>query len=379
LHQSRDLVMVDQRGTGGSMPLTCPQDENIPSTDFDISAKDSLEQVKTCRQKLDGDPQFYTTTAAVDDLEQVRQALGYPQVNLLGVSYGTRVALVYLRQAGEYVRSVVLDSVDATNWELGPHNAANAQRAVDLLIQRCAADKSCSQAYPDLQKELISLSTRLEQEPVKVSLRHPVSGEKIEVTLDRRNFGFALQILSYEPETAALIPLLVHSAYKDGSYDLLLAQSISSQGSLSSALSTGVYYSVLCAEDVPFYPAHPDSTPSFLQDVTLEMTSLCKAWNTPSAAVSFKQPVQSDRPVLLLSGEADPVTPPSNAAEAARSLPNSLSVVVPGMGHAVFTRGCVPRLLADFISAGSAQGLDTSCVKQIAPQPFFLNFSGTNP
>jgi pimeloyl-ACP methyl ester carboxylesterase len=370
--------MVDQRGTGGSHSLSCPQDEDI-QPNFDINAEQSLEQMKTCRQKLTGDPQFYTTLAAVADLEQVRQALGYQQINLLGVSYGTRVALVYLRQAGQVVRSVTLDSVYPTNWELGPHNAANGQRAIDLLLQRCAADRGCSQAYPDLQKELISLAAQLEQKPVKVSLRHPTSGQKIEVTLDRKKLGFALQILSYEPETVALIPLLVHSAYRDGSYDLLLAQALNSEGSLSDALSIGVYYSVLCAEDVPFYPARPEAALSYLQDSTSEMTSLCKAWKVPAVAPSYKQPVQSDRPVLLLSGEADPVTPPSNAEEAARSLPNSLVVTVPGMGHAVFTRGCVPRLMADFITAGSTHALDTSCAQQIKPQPFFLNFSGTQP
>jgi len=378
LNQGRDLVMVDQRGTGDSHPLTCPQDED-PHPNFDLSAEQSLEQLKTCRQKLASDPRFYTTAAAVLDLEQVRQALGYPRVNLLGVSYGTRVALAYLRQSGEVVRSVILDSVASPSWELGPHNAANAQRAFDLLLQRCAAASSCARAYPDLNHELNSLLAQLDQKPVKVSLRHPINGQKIEVTLDRGKLGYALEILSYEPETAALIPLLVHSAYQDGSYDLLLAQTINSQSSLSAALSTGVYYSVLCAEDVPFYPAVPENTPSYLQDTTMEMASQCKVWNVPAAPPAFKQPVRSDRPVLLLSGEADPVTPPVNAAEAARSLSNSLAVTVPGMGHAVFTRGCVPRLLADFIAAGSVRGLDTSCVQQISPQPFFLNFSGTQP
>jgi pimeloyl-ACP methyl ester carboxylesterase len=378
LHQSRDLVMVDQRGTGGSNPLTCPEDQTQPA-DLDISFEQSLAFLKTCRQKLAGDPRFYTTEAAVADLDEVRQALGYNQVNLLGVSYGTRVALVYLRQYEAHVRTVTLDSVDPTQWELGPYNAANAQRALDLFFQRCTAEADCQKAFPDLRQEFNALVDRLDKNPVKVSLRHPVSGEEVTLTLDRKELGFALQILSYEPETAALIPLLIHSASVDNHYDLLLAQAMTSQGSLSDALSTGVYYSALCAEDVPFYPAQPLAGASFLPDATAQMKSFCQAWNVPAAAASFKDPVTSNRPVLLFTGEADPVTPPENARDAARTLSNSLTVEAPGMGHAVFVRGCLPKVLADFVTAGSKQGLDTSCVNQIKPQSFYLNFSGTRP
>lgn len=382
IHQDRDLVMVDQRGTGDSHPLTCPVSEDSKNGDvnFDISFDESLEDIKTCREALDGDPRFYTTQAAIDDLEEVRQVLGYEQINLMGVSYGTRVALAYLRQYGQNVRTVTIDSVNPIDWELGPHNPANAQRALDLIFERCAAESDCHQAFPNIKEEFKQLLDRLDKEPVKVTMRHPVTAENIDITLDRKQLGFVLQILSYEPETAALIPLLLHSAYQDGSYNLLLAQALTSQQGLSSSISDGLYLSVLCAEDAPFYPAeNPEEKNVYLINPAPQMSSICKAWNTPAVSAAFKQPVASDRPVLLLTGEADPITPPANALAAAQSLPNSLTVVAPGMGHAVFTRGCFPKIMADFINNGGTNGLDTTCVEKIKPQPFFVSFSGTQP
>jgi pimeloyl-ACP methyl ester carboxylesterase len=154
---------------------------------------------------------------------------------------------------------------------------------------------------------------------------------------------------------------------------------MTSQGNLSGALSVGVYYSVLCAEDVPFYPAQPQRIDSYLLDATDQMKALCKIWNVPAVPASFKKPVSSDRPVLLFSGEADPVTPPANTDDAGRTLSNSLSIIVPGMGHAVLMRGCLPKLAADFVASGTTRGLDPACVNQSQPQPFYLNFSGTHP
>ena len=380
IHQNRSIVLVDQRGTGKSNPLNCPTPpEELQSPSDEIDVQKTSELLKACAAQLQGDPRLYTTSAAVEDLEQVRQALGYQQIDLLGLSYGTRLAMAYLRQYPQRVRSVILDGVNPLDWELGPHNPANAQRTLDLIFARCAADPACHKAFPDLASEFSDLMAALDEQPLELSVPHPITGEMTPLKLTRNSVAPAIMLISYSPENAALLPLLIHTAHQRKDYSPLAVQYLMATGSLEEALSDGLYLSVLCAEDVAFYPATPPVVQSYLPAPLDIIQKECQAWPHSTVTPEFKQPVRSDVPVLILSGEADPVTPPENGEQVARTLTNRLHLVVPGMGHGQFYRGCMPKIITNFIESGSLDKLDTTCLQNIQPAPFFLNFSGPKP
>lgn len=377
VNQKRAIVLVDQRGTGKSHPLTCDFGADAESGDSsDPAAAQRLYQ--KCLQSLDADPRFYTTAIAMDDLDQVRAALGYDQINLYGASYGTRAALAYLRQHPDHTRSVILDGVAPPDWTLGDGSAAIAQRALDQLFARCAADAACRNAFPDLPAEFQGLLERLAAQPVSVSLDHPITGEPTTTTFERSRFVNTVHQMSYTAETAALLPLLIHTAYAQNDFQRFAALTLSTETDLGEAISPGMRMSVVCAEDAPFFTAAPD--PGYLGELVDEaFTSMCAVWPRGEIPADFHQPVRSEKPVLLISGGADPATPPENAEHAAQTLPNSLHVVVPGMGHINIYRGCLPRLAAQFIEDGSTAGLDPACAEQITPLPFFINFNGPQP
>lgn len=379
INEKRDIVLVDQRGTGQSHPLDCPSsgtDEN--NGDAAVEA-----QVKRCIQQLDADPRFYTTLDAVADLDQVRAALGYDRINLYGISYGTRVAQAYLARYPERVRTVILDGVVSPTRPLGLTMASDAQRALDLIFARCAADSACHSAFPDPAGDLAALIARVDKEPVSVTIPHPTTGEATRMEVNRPKLAAAIRLFSYSPETAALLPLLIHSARETGDLSHLAAQAEIVTRQLEGSIRAGLHNSVICSEDVPFYssaaPLAGDEKSAFMGEQYKDLERLCKYWPTNPVPAEFQEPVKSTVPVLLLSGEADPVTPPLNAEQVAASLPSSLSVVAPGQGHGIITRGCTRRVAADFVERGDVKDLDTACVQDIKPMPFFLNLAGTTP
>lgn len=376
LHQKRDIVLLDQRGTGNSNPLRCPA---LDKDDTSPSPEQVSQILKDCLASFNADTRLYSTTTFVEDLEQARQALGYQSVDLVGVSYGTRVALAYMRQYPQSIRTVTLDSVAAPDWELGPQNPANAQHALDLVFERCAADPACLAAFPNNRANFQKLMASLRQQPAEVTLPNPTTGELIHLKLTADQVATTLQMLLYTPETVAMIPLLIHETTARADFSLLAAQYLISTSDMGQSIYDGLYLSVLCAEDVPFYPVKPAQVESYLADRTAAITQQCAIWPSAKVLSEFKQPVRSNIPTLLLSGEADPITPPANAEKAAAGLTNSLNLVVPGIGHNVIYRGCVPKILTSFIEGGTTQGLDTTCVKEIRPAPFMLSFSGSQP
>jgi pimeloyl-ACP methyl ester carboxylesterase len=378
INQKRAIVLVDQRGTGGSNKLSCTDFSGDQDTDtFDLQAIKS--ELESCLAELDADPSLYTTSIAMDDLDQVRQALGYEKINLYGASYGTRAALVYARQYPEHVRSIILDGIAPPNWTLGPSVPENAQRALDLLFGRCRADSICQASFPDLEAEFNDLLHQVTENPVQVSLDHPITGEPTQFTLDRDTFVNLVHTTTYTPESAALLPLMIHTAHAQGNFTQFAALALSNYDSLANSLSPGMRFTVLCAEDVPFFNSEAN-TPGYLGDFFIRtFETICDTWPRGQIPADFKQPVYSSAPTLLLSGEADPVTPPANSELAAQTLPNSLQIVVPGQGHIVIYRGCIPKIAAEFIEKDSSSGLDTACVQEIAPLPIFTNPNGPPP
>jgi pimeloyl-ACP methyl ester carboxylesterase len=386
LNEKRDIVLVDQRGTGGSNRLGCARETDPENFG---SAETEAAWMKRCLDDLQGDSRvvndlrLFTTTIAMTDLDDVRKALGYETIDLIGGSYGTRAALTYMRQYPDRVRAVVLDGVVPQDHDVGQSMAGDAQRSLDLIFKRCADDDACRNAFPDVKGDFRKILEDLDRHPRAMKMDHPVSGAVTSFTLTRALAAAGVRFMTYSPEMSALLPLLVHQAAATGDYDRLAAQVLLAYEFTSDSISPGMMYSVLCAEDMAFLTPEAlatDGRSSYLGTAATDpMMRLCKEWPRAAIPASFKEPVRSAIPTLLLSGEADPVTPPGNGERTAGTLSNSRALVAPGMGHGISYRGCVPRLIADFFDAGSLAGLDTSCVKQIEPIPFFLTFAGPHP
>lgn len=382
IRQERDLVLVDQRGTGESHPLECEPDEENALDAFTIPAGDEMrEELEACLAELDADPRLYTTVHAMADLDAVREALGYEQINLYGVSYGTRAAQTYVQLYPERTRAVILDGVVPQDLAIGITWARDAQRAVDLLFERCDATPACTEAFPDLEGDLRNLLASLE-EPQPVSLRHPVSGEEMRVELGREHVASIIQRFSYAPETSSLLPLLIHRAATEGDLAALAAQGVLA-AQVGGGMAMGMTLSVICAEnqdrlDTEEADALAENT--YYGDLQLRiLRQACAVWPRGDVPESFFEPLQSDVPTLLLSGEADPVTPPEYGEEVAEGLSNSLHVVVPGLGHNVLPRGCLPKVAETFLETGTVEGLEVDCAQDIEPLPFFLTPSGPAP
>lgn len=381
LRFKRDLVMVDQRGTGASNPLDCPDPQETPEVlGVELPLDEQVAELASCRAALGADPALYGTDIAMGDLEQVRAALGYEQINLLGVSYGTRAALAYQRLYPERTRSLVLDGVVPPGWGLGSSLGEDAQRALEIIFARCAADSACGAKYPDLPATLDRLLDELEAAPVEVTVPDPLTAEPLRVMVTPGNLSAAVRLMTYSDLTTALLPLALHSAGQ-GDYRMIASQYLTTLSALDESLGMGMYFSVLCAEDEPLIPADLSADASYFDASVELLRSGCSAWREGAAAAptALEGQRSADTPVLLISGEADPVTPPQNAEEVAALFANSAHIVAPGMGHANFYVSCIPDLVLDFVETASPRDLDTACVEKIQPMPFFLSPTGPQP
>ncbi len=379
IRRDRAIILLDQRGTGRSARLSCP---SADVQDLDTATLDELTALVTdCVTALDADPRYYTTSVAVGDLERLREALDLPEWNIYGISYGTRVAQHYLRRYPEHTRAVILDGVVPAELALGPAIAMNAQAALEEVFTRCAGQDLCARRFPALSEQLRTLSARLVDQPLEVAMPDPLTGEPGTRTLSDRHLNVAIRLLSYAPLTTALLPLLVSEAH-DGNYAPLTAQAYMFIDELERSISFPMHNSVVCTEDVPFYR---DADLAGLQDTYLgntiidALTTVCSVWPVGQLDSDLKAPVVSDRPVLLLSGEADPVTPPSYGAQVLENLANARHLIGPGQGHGLAGVGCVPTLMRRFLEDLDPQGLDDTCLQRERPSPFFLDFTGPSP
>ena len=382
VRRERDIVLVDQRGTGGSSRLDC----DFPEDDLDRPDPPPAEYrrlARECLANLHGDPRFYTTSVAVRDLDAVRAALGHERIDLYGVSYGTRVAHHYARHFPRRVRAMVLDGVVPPTLTLGPAMALDAERALELTLARCAGDTSCRRAFGDPRVSWRTLLARLDRGPVAVSFPDPVTAAPRRLDFGRAHLVLATRLLSYGARTAALLPLLVDRGAQ-GDLAPLAAQAAMIAPRLRGELAYGMHNAVVCTEDLPF--VHPQAADrerlarTYSGTAPLDgLLALCHDWPRGLMDADLKSPLNSRVPTLLLSGEADPVTPPAYADLAARAFTDSRHVVLAGQGHGQFASGCVPLLLRRFLELGTTRGLDTRCAAEVHPAPFFLDFNGPPP
>ena len=382
IHRERDLVMVDQRGTGGSNRLDCDMPDDAAESD-EIAPAELKKLATECLAKLPGRPQFYTSSIAVRDLDAVRSALGYERINLFGGSYGTRVAQHYARRYPERTRTITIDSVVPPQLPLAPLIAIESQHALDRVFARCAADPECNARFPALAGQFARVDARLRRGPVAVSLPDPVTGEIGRVEVTRNHLVTTTRMLSYSARTASLLPLLIHEAATLGNYGPLAAQALMAGEDLEHMIAMGMHNSVVCSEDAPRFAGAVDRSAlekTYIGPVMLDgMTAICAVWPHGAVDADFHEPLHSTVPALLLSGEFDPATPPDYGAAAAAGFEHHLHIVIPGQGHGQTGLPCVQRLLRDFVESADVRKLDTACVGDIRPAPFFLSFSGSAP
>jgi pimeloyl-ACP methyl ester carboxylesterase len=376
IQRERDILIVDQRGTGASNPMDCPRLE-----DADMNATEAYirKATRSCLEDLPGDPRFYTTSLAVDDLDAARQALGYPSLNVYGVSYGTRVGQHYARRYPDHIRTLIIDGVAPPEVPLGPIAALNAQRTLDRLFERCAGDEACHKRFPDLSGQLNALSQTLEAASVPVTAAHPVTGIATPIQVTQTHLLLTIRMLSYAPETARLIPLIIDEAASRDNFVPLAANALRIEKELSGAIRFGMHNSVICTEDAPFFGDldRPALEATYIGPRQAQsLIAICKEWPTGPMDDDLRQPLRVDVPTLILSGEEDPITPPAYGDMADASLPKSLHLIGGGQGHGVIGRGCFPRLAAEFIDSGTLEGLDPGCVERLTHPSFFLNLMG---
>ncbi len=381
INRNHAIVLVDQRGTGKSSPLSCefPEEWQEPVDPMPVLRQATTE----CLAKLGQRVRFYTTSLAVQDLEDVRAALGFEQIDLYGGSYGTRVAELYMRRYPSRTHAVILDGVTYPEQLIGAETPQDAERALNLILARCRDAPPCAAAYPQLQQDLDTLLQQFGPQKVMVTIDDPDSGLPLPIEFNHTVLGMALRFLSYAATPASLLPDLIHKA-AHGTLRPIASQAVMNTRQISNLIANGMQYSVLCSEDEPFFgEAHIDRaamTKTYQGTAQIDaLHEICKLWPRGPVDADLHHPLHSDIPTLLLSGEADPVTPPADAERAAAGLSRHRHLVLKGEGHGQLGTGCVPRLMAEFLDSGAPEKLDAACLEQHSPQSFFISMTGPSP
>jgi pimeloyl-ACP methyl ester carboxylesterase len=384
VRRERDIILLDQRGTGRSHRLDCDYGhENLFARVEDVHV---AEENRKCRDDLakKSDLRQYTTSIAVRDLDAVRAALGYQRINLFGNSYGTRVAQHYARRYPQATRTLILDGVVNPEVVLGPSIAIDAERALERILERCGADAACAKAFQDPGADYHALRTRLAARPEPTMVSDAATGRPIHFDFTARHLSAVLRFASYNDDQAALLPLSLHMAAHEGNFTPMASQFRVFANSLEASFAYGMHNSVACSEDTPLIDATKldlaalNATHMGAEQVQ-QLIEACDQWPRGVVDADLHSPLKSDAAALLLSGADDPVTPPQYAAQAQRGFADSKHVIVAGHGHGQFGAPCVDRIMAAFIDAGTAKGLDTSCTQKLKPMPFFITLAGPSP
>ena len=399
VRKHRDVLLVDQRGTGGSNKLTCKEpgdkdataknaaggdatgtDATVEAAVIDDAAKERDFAVR-CAAELAprADLRFYTTTEAIQDLDAVRAAIGVDKLNLMGVSYGTRVAQQYAKRYPAHVRTVTIDGIAPNSLVLGNTMARDLESSLDRQFARCATDKTCSDKLGNPRQRLNALMAALRAAPPKVSYRDAITGEPRTETLTPGHIAGLARMFAYAPEIAGLLPLEIAEAGK-GRYEPLMALANLLRTTVGDQIMGGMQLSVICSEDASELKVDPADADSLLGTAMVTgLQAQCAQWPKGTRPADFRAPLTGKVPVLILSGEFDPVTPPKYGDEVLRTLPNGRHLVVRGQGHNVLPVGCLPKLYARFVETANAKSLDVHCLDKVPYAAPFTGFYGWEP
>ncbi len=376
LNNRRDIVFVDQRGTGRSAPLDCPDDAQT-SLAKQMDAQEREARLRDCLVKLQalpyGDLRYFSTHLAMQDLEAVRVALAATQINLVGGSYGTRAALEYMRQFPKAVRRVVIDGVAPPDMALPASASRDNQAVLDAVFSACTRETRCAKAFPSLRADVTALLGRL---PEQVSLRDPVTGVAQEVMLTRDMMLSAIRAPLYAPSVVAALPYALAEAAA-GRFDALIGLNSMQDPKGPGRIAVGMHFSVLCAEDMPRLSGTQEAPAGDFGDAfRRDYERACAFWPRAQVPAAFYQVPKSSAAVLVLSGGLDPVTPPRHGERVARALgARARHVVVEHAGHGVLGLPCMTDVLMRFIDAEdekTASEVDARCVLQVPRPPAFM-------
>ena len=375
IRKTRDLILIDQRGTGKSHPLQC--DESLEIDPYTSVPEDfSVTDIEQCLSQLNGELSQYNSENAIRDFDAVREALGHQQVHIYGGSYGTRAGLVYMRMFPESIKSVVLDSVGPIEVPIGIFGQSAAQ-SFTKLIDNCQNDESCARQYPELAKEFAEISANLSQAPITVEISHPRLGTDTEFTISNDKFISTIQMQLYSTQTRSLVPLLIHQAYLG---DFKPLAGLIAQGEGGMGIYIALHFNIVCNEDYPKISASmkaEDADNNFAKGMSLEMIGkVCAAWPTYQPSDDFYQTVTADIPTLILSGELDPVTPASNGEKSDKNLPNSHHIISKNNAHIVASTPCGINIVNEFLEKQTPNGLDESCLQEIPDGTFMTGLNG---
>jgi len=385
VNRNHDIVLVDQRGTGRSAPLSCNYPDDWQSDWRDVAEEmPRLRQATlTCLAKFGDRVRYYTSSVAVGDLDEVRAALGYARIDLYASSYGTRVAELYMRRYPQWTHAVVLDGVTYPEQAIGPDTPSDGERALNLIVARCEGTRDCAAAYPRLRQDLDALRRRFGPEKQPLTLSDPSGGLALQIEFNRGMLNAALRFLSYNATEASLLPTLLHQG-AIGNLAPLASQTIMMARQIGGQLASGMQNTVICSEDEPLFAGSNIDRQRIAQtyqgsDQLDALAEICKVWPRGPVDPDLHTPLHSDVPTLLLSGDADPVTPPDDAVRAASGLRHHRNLVLAGQGHGQVATGCVPTLMASFLDNPVPETLDAGCLEQHHPAPFFVGLSGPSP
>lgn len=379
VRKHRDVILVDQRGTGKSNLLACKmEDTDQPSTP-DLIAAHAAAAKCVAELSAKADLRHYTTSDAIADLDAVREAIGAAQINLVGVSYGTRVAQQYAMHHPNTTRSIVLDSVVPNTLQLGNIFARNLDDALALQFALCSKAPACKGKLGDPRVELDQLLTRLRASPVEVTYRDATTGEQAQASLNADTLAGLVRMYAYMPAAGALLPKLIHEA-NNGRYAGLVALAKMMSGDLKDAMAMGMQFSVICSEDNQGMFARSEDANTVLGNGMAEsMAAMCKAWPKGEVPADFHKALATNVPALVLEGEFDPVTPPRYGEEVVKTLPNGRLFTLRGQGHNVIGAGCMPKLFTQFIEKADVKALDGACLDKLNYVPPFTSFNGWEP
>lgn len=386
--KDRDFYLIDQRGTGRSNIQTCDFNPDVQyEVAYDLAlAKKVLQE---CFDQLNGDPKQYTTSVAIKDFERARTALDIEQWNLYGGSYGTRVEQHYMRRYPSAIRTAVLDSVVPAQLNLGPEIPLRSQDALNALFDRCESDQVCTESYPNLREGVNALIAQLRlmsemETPLEIEVESIRKGEIESTTYDFHKLLMHIRMSLYHPDTIAILPPLLHQAYADNNFAPLARNAAELEAMMQNMFATAMHNSVVCTEDVPFYDwgavTKTDYSATYMGGEFIEIFKIiCDIWPQGVMDEDFKQPLETNIPVLVFSGEFDPITPPAYAEDIMPGLKSAKHFVLNGQAHGVSTTGCAPTMIAKFIDEVSVENLDGKCLGRVKASPLFASFNGPSP
>lgn len=384
VRRNRNILLMDARGTGRSNLLQCDELTSINESG-DENGSDNPAMLRTltdrCRDRLGktSDLRFYATADHIRDLDLLRSTISVDRLNLAGISYGTRVAQQYAARYPTHTRTVTLDSIVPNALVLGQEHARNLDAAIKQQFAHCVADDACKRNIGDPAALLVKVRTTLQAGGLApVRYRDPTNGVWREEVPQFGHLGNLLRFYAYRPESASMLPLILHDASL-GRYETLLSQSRALSGDIGNSMALGMGLSVSCTEDPEIHPRPEDDKTILGNSMAEFIQAQCAVWPKGKRDADFRKPLTGKVPVLAISGEYDPVTPPRYGAEVVKTLPNGRLLVLPGQGHSVLTTGCMPKLFAQFVETADAKKLDASCLKRLGPTPPFAGNYGWEP